>query len=288
MRMESSEKEGLARLYDEFAIRHPETGWSKSMPVNLNLDKKAVAEVVQSNIKSIVDGYDTIQKGDTNNVKKTNEFGDYETRAFWSAHVSERPISLAATKMFKTFKEYWLSHVPGDEVERILLELFLENQNTPIAAVTLEKKSANEWALDHRYVDEKYRGQKIASMLLEAAETFARQYGEKTGVPQKISINVGQPHLMEIFQAKGYQPAEEQDKRNAERIFSGDETLELDYAITESGDAQTDIEPYVFEKGTVAKRPVNALRIILEKTIAPEKTRVAEMTGEIAKKIRGV
>lgn len=261
---------GLAELYNDFHKRHG-IAPAKIPKKDSYLDHTEVEKSVLAVTKDLVDAYDLVQKDDPKNEISEDEEGVRQTQLLRNINLKGGAATLEVRKTFKDFtKAPWLNHQIGDKVERIAFNLSSEGKR--IGSVILEKNSETGWTIDHRETDEAHRGEGIFKSLLEIAETFAREYGEKSGKPQAISVNLAQPDLLIILQKMGYKPATPIDAEKVSRVISGDEELEIDYAINSSEGQQADKNPYIFERarfkgGKEKKRPMNAMRIVLVKPL---------------------
>jgi hypothetical protein len=157
-------------------------------------------------------------------------------------------------------------------------ELEMKLGQYEIGTFTLEK-SEKGWIVMHRDVQDMYKGQGAASVLLHAVEEFVQEQSNKSGETQEISISIGQPNVLSVFLSKGYEAATREDQRRIDMIMSGDESLVLDYSHTRNGMPLRHKDIYVFEKDVTERTEKNAFRVNLIKKVKPK----SKVVGEIGK-----
>lgn len=83
------------------------------------------------------------------------------------------------------------------------LDIILSGFDGEIASI-LVSNNASEWDIHHRLVNEDYRGQGIASGLLQIAENLIQQFADFKQVEQLLKVNTGQLDVLQFFQKNGF------------------------------------------------------------------------------------
>lgn len=297
----------LDDLYALFAGRCPPQREPKEPREDLKLRKTDVLESMLRGMDRVVSEYDRIHKGDSRNGFRKGRAAEQEFRVYHIVPISKNPlVSYAITKKFFKVTEAGVEFYPqrklGEEFESVSFDLFQDTPDTEdqidlwekigraeIATFRMNHRE-NEWNLADRFIEEKYRQQGIASLLLLSAETFVQTYAKKTRIPQKIVINIGQPSVLLMFLNKGYKAQTEEDQQKIDKILRGDETLEFDYSLVQSRNEDGSLgewtkniwkDVYCFERGVLPKTELNAFRITLEKTFSPSRTEVDDGSDKV-------
>lgn len=119
------------------------------------------------------------------------------------------------------------------EIKKVLFQFIITNPEVPHDKVAefnflYEANGEREvWKLVHRLVSEAYRGQGIATGMLEGIEAGLIQREQKTNIPQEISVNIAQADVLLLFLKRGYTPATKADAERVKRFFAADKDLSL-------------------------------------------------------------
>lgn len=281
-------KYNIGALYEQYAGRMPNTGLDKpsASKIDLKLDKTLLAGFV-SDMPSIAKNYADVSKGDPKNFVRNGRFVDGESREIHRAMFETSPsVRFSVTKNFSRMHDdvvmdtgTYPAHPAGEESESVFFELY--DNDTEIGGYRLDRgmetTNRNQWALNDRMVLDEYRDQGFGGALMIATESFLQSQADLLQSPQKLTANVGQPSVLLMLLNKDFTASSPEDQKRIDRVLAADPELELDYAVVnEEGTLTPEIfkDLYCFEKGTLPKTEVNALRINLEKNFKPKITQV--------------
>lgn len=136
-----------------------------------------------------------------------------------------------------------------------------------------------DWALDDRYVNPKYRGQKIGKLILDAAETFLQKAADERG-ETVCEASCAQLDVICWLWNAGYRPATVADEERMEKVLSADSSLCLEDRL------------YIFKKNMpISQRYrdqqfVNYNKAFRIKFVKKFEPKIA--TAEVQAKVKGV
>lgn len=298
----------INELYTLYDGRRPEEEASSVKKVDLGLNKMDLLKLVSTDTDKVVSACDSMKYGDSGNRTFGHKFKYGEMRELFGATLPSDPsISFHVSKDLWTRRkstgpETGTYPPPGlrPDGQSVVFELHkaVDGPEKFIGNYRLDSQDG-DWSLNERFINEKYRDHGIGSVLFTATENFVQAYADVHG-PQKMIANTGQPRVLVMFLNRGFQAATPDDQRRIDRVLSGDESLELDYAdlydeVWEEGRVvghewkkQNYKDPYCFEKGLERKTEQAALRINLVKSFEPRETAVDRVGGDVGERAKVV
>jgi GNAT superfamily N-acetyltransferase len=112
-----------------------------------------------------------------------------------------------------------------------IYKIFLTKDEEEVAAFSV-RDYGNEFRLSHRYINPKYRRQKIGGMMLQAVEEFVREYAKQDPSREPVmDVYAAQLDVLSFYDSHGYQsvdelPAMGTTESPVKKIYLLDEILE--------------------------------------------------------------
>ncbi len=132
-----------------------------------------------------------------------------------------------------------------------------------IVLFSAKQYDAQNYELNHRFVDPEYRDQGIGTQLLGRVEQFCQQAADVSGSSVTLSISVAQSNMIQWVERNGFTPADEQGvallqeiEEYPERFIHEDGALRSEYIFyIEAMDHTIDTaERIMFEKNLTRYR----------------------------------
>jgi hypothetical protein len=113
--------------------------------------------------------------------------------------------------------------------------------------------------MNHRIVEQPYRGNHLFTAIMNGLKQFADEMTAQKKHPVRLQLEGGQPELLARILNLGFKPKDEEQGKRIEKMLSGDPSLIVDYAYSknEEGVERPVLEklPYCFEKEKIGNDP---------------------------------